>query len=54
MEICFLADLADLAGPVLSDSTLPTIKIYLFLVIETYPYQQTPNLDACIECVNMC
>lgn len=51
MEICFLADLAD---AVLSDSTLSTIKVYLFLMIETYLYQQTPNLDACIECVNMC
>lgn len=38
MEICFLADLADL---VLSDSTLSTIKMYLFLMIEAYLYQQT-------------
>lgn len=51
MEICFLADMADL---VLSDSTLSTIKIYLFLMIETYFYQQTPNLDACIQRVNVC
>lgn len=37
MEICFLADLAD---PVLSDSTLSTIKICLFLMLQTYLYQQ--------------
>lgn len=40
MEICFLPDLA---GPVLSGSTLSTIKIYLFLMIETYLYQQADS-----------